>query len=100
MCSSDLSALLVGFGLFISRRVKKADDFLVAGRSLGPGLLATAFLAANIGAGSTVGATGVGYVYGFGGWWGGGCGGGAGAGEKADQVKRGTRKRKKIVRRG
>jgi solute:Na+ symporter, SSS family len=63
------SALLIGFGLFISRRVKKVDDFLVAGRSLGPGLLATTFLAANIGAGSTVGATGLGYTYGFGAWW-------------------------------
>jgi SSS family solute:Na+ symporter len=63
------SVLLVGFGLLISRSVKKADDFLVAGRTLGSGLLATTFLAANIGAGSTVGATGLGYVYGFGAWW-------------------------------
>ncbi len=69
------SALFIGFGLFISRRVKKADDFLVAGRSLGPGLLATTFLAANIGAGSTVGATGLGYVYGLGAWWWVGCAG-------------------------
>jgi SSS family solute:Na+ symporter len=63
------SALFIAFGLFIGRRVKKADDFLVAGRSLGPGLLAATFLAANIGAGSTVGATGLGYVFGFGAWW-------------------------------
>jgi SSS family solute:Na+ symporter len=69
------SALLIGFGLFISRRVKRADDFLVAGRSLGPGLLGTTFLAANIGAGSTVGATGLGYVYGFSAWWWVGCAG-------------------------
>src|SRR5215471_4897888 len=63
------SALLVDVGLLIWRRVKKVDDFLVAGRSLGPGLLAATFLAANIGAGSTVGATGLGYTYGFGAWW-------------------------------
>jgi SSS family solute:Na+ symporter len=69
------SALFIGFGLFMSRRVKKADDFLVAGRSLGPGLLGTTFLAANIGAGSTVGATGLGYVYGLGAWWWVGCAG-------------------------
>jgi len=69
------SALLVGVGLLISRRVKKVDDFLVAGRSLGPGLLAATFLAANIGAGSTVGATGLGYTYGFGAWWWVGCAG-------------------------
>jgi len=69
------SALFIGFGFFVSRRVKKADDFLVAGRSLGPGLLAATFLAANIGAGSTVGATGLGYVYGIGAWWWVGCAG-------------------------
>ncbi len=63
------SAFFIGFGLYIGRRVKKADDFLVAGRSLGPGLLSATFLAANIGAGSTVGATGLGYKYGFGAWW-------------------------------
>jgi len=69
------SALLIGVGLFISRSVRKVDDFLVAGRSLGPGLLAATFLAANIGAGSTVGATGLGYTYGFGAWWWVGCAG-------------------------
>lgn len=63
------SALFISVGLVISRRVKKADDFLVAGRSLGPGLLATTFLAANIGAGSTVGATGLGYAFGLSAWW-------------------------------
>jgi len=63
------SALFILFGLFISRRVKNADDFLVAGRSLGPGLLATTFLAANIGAGSTVGAAGLGYAFGLAAWW-------------------------------
>jgi len=63
------SGLFIAFGLYISRRVKKADDFLVAGRSLGPGLLAATFLAANIGAGSTVGAAGLGYAYGLGAWW-------------------------------
>jgi SSS family solute:Na+ symporter len=63
------SILFVGVGLFISRRVRKADDFLVAGRRLGPGLIATTFLAANIGAGSTVGATGLGYAFGLSAWW-------------------------------
>jgi SSS family solute:Na+ symporter len=69
------SVLLVGFGAFMSRRVKKADDFLVAGRALGPGLIAATFLAANIGAGSTVSATGLGYAFGFGAWWWVGCAG-------------------------
>ena len=63
------SIVLVTVGILISRRVRKADDFLVAGRRLGPGLIATTFLAANIGAGSTVGATGLGYAFGLSAWW-------------------------------
>ena len=69
------SASFIAFGAFVSRRVVKADDFLVAGRRLGPGLLGATFLAANIGAGSTVGATGLGYRYGLGAWWWVGCAG-------------------------
>ncbi len=41
----------------------------MAGRSLGPGLLFATILAANIGAGSTVGAAGLGYRDGLSGWW-------------------------------
>ena len=63
------SLVFIAVGFFISRKVHKADDFLVAGRRLGPGLLATTFLAANIGAGSTVGATGLGYAFGWSAWW-------------------------------
>jgi len=51
------SALLVGLGLWIGRRVRGASDFFVAGRQLGPGLIFSTMLAANIGAGSTVNAT-------------------------------------------
>lgn len=63
------SAFLMGLGLLMSRRVKSSADFLVAGRSLGPGRLFATFLAANIGAGSTVGATGLGYRFGMSAWW-------------------------------
>ena len=63
------AALMVGVGLFIGRRVKSAGDFFVAGRSLGPGLLFATMVAANIGAGSTVGATGLGYRDGLSAWW-------------------------------
>ena len=63
------SALLVGLGLWIGRRVKGANDFFVAGRGLGPGLIFSTMLAANIGAGSTVGATGLGYRDGLSAWW-------------------------------
>ena len=63
------SILFISVGIVISRRVRKADDFLVAGRKLGPGLITATFLAANIGAGSTVGATGLGYAFGLSAWW-------------------------------
>ncbi len=63
------SIFLMALGLVISRRVKSSSDFLVAGRSLGPGRLFATFLAANIGAGSTVGATGLGYRFGMSAWW-------------------------------
>lgn len=63
------AAAITIVGLVVSRRVKRADDFLVAGRSLGPGLIAATFLAANIGAGSTVNATALGYAYGLSAWW-------------------------------
>ena len=63
------SALLVGLGLWIGRRVSGTKDFFVAGRQLGPGLIFSTMLAANIGAGSTVGATGLGYSDGLAAWW-------------------------------
>jgi SSS family solute:Na+ symporter len=63
------SLLLVLLGLWIGRRVKVAGDFFVAGRRLGSGLLFSTMLAANIGAGSTVGAAGLGYRDGISAWW-------------------------------
>jgi len=61
--------LMVAMGLYIGRRVHSAGDFFVAGRKLGPGLLFATMVAANIGAGSTVGATGLGYRDGLSAWW-------------------------------
>lgn len=63
------SAFLIGLGVFIGRRVRSADSFFVASRGLGPGLLFSTLLAANIGAGSTVGAAGLGYSNGLAAWW-------------------------------
>ncbi len=63
------SGLLIAIGLWIGRRVSSTRDFFVAGRRLGPGLLFSTMLAANIGAGSTVGATGLGYRDGVAAWW-------------------------------
>jgi SSS family solute:Na+ symporter len=63
------SAGLVTLGLWIGRYVKGAKDFFVAGRGLGPALIFSTMLAANIGAGSTVGAAGLGYRDGLSAWW-------------------------------
>lgn len=60
----------LALGAWISRRVRTSNDFFVAGRSLGPGLLFSTMLAANIGAGSTIGASGLGYRDGYSAlWW-------------------------------
>src|SRR6266849_5701734 len=63
------SALLIGLGLWLGRRVSGTKDFFVAGRRLGPGLIFSTMLAANIGAGSTVNATALGYQNGLAAWW-------------------------------
>ena len=63
------SLALMALGLWIGRRVRGAADFFVAGRRLGPGLIFSTMLAANIGAGSTVGATALGYSDGIAAWW-------------------------------
>ena len=56
-------------GIWIARRVRSSGDFFVAGRSLPAGAIFSTFLAANIGAGSTVAATGYAYDYGLAAWW-------------------------------
>lgn len=63
------SIFLMALGIVMSRKVKNSADYLVAGRSLGTTRLFATFLAANIGAGSTVGATGLGYRMGMSAWW-------------------------------
>src|SRR5688500_18356816 len=60
---------VVALGLWTARLVRKSSDFFVGGRSLGPGLIFTSMLAANIGAGSTVGAAGLAYRDGISAWW-------------------------------
>jgi SSS family solute:Na+ symporter len=63
------SAAQIALGLWAARRVRASSDFFVGGRSFGPGLLFATFLAANIGGGSTIGATGLGYRDGLAAWW-------------------------------
>lgn len=64
-----IAALMIGTGLIFSRRARGSGDFFVAGRELNAGLIFSTLLAANIGAGSTVGATGLGYRQGLSAWW-------------------------------
>lgn len=63
------SVAQIALGLWIGRRVRGAGDFFVAGRQLSPWLLFATLVAANIGAGSTVGAAGLGYRDGLSAWW-------------------------------
>lgn len=63
------SLVLLALGLWIGRRVETTGTFFVAGRKLGPVLLFSTVLAANIGAGSTVGAAGLGYSNGLSAFW-------------------------------
>jgi SSS family solute:Na+ symporter len=60
---------LVVLGAWVGRRVRGPRDFFVAGRALPAVLLFATMLAANIGAGSTVGAAGLGYRQGLSAWW-------------------------------
>ena len=62
-------------GLWIARRVRGPADFFVAGRKLTWPYLAATMLAANIGAGATVAATGLAYQQGVSAWfWNGSAG--------------------------
>lgn len=63
------AVLMIALGVILSRRVRESSDFFVAGRELNAGLIFSTLLAANIGAGSTVGAAGLGYRDGLSAWW-------------------------------
>jgi SSS family solute:Na+ symporter len=60
---------VVSLGIWTARFVRTSSAFFVAGRSLGPGLILASMLAANVGAGTTVGATGLAYRDGLSAWW-------------------------------
>src|SRR6478735_2594439 len=56
----------IGVGLWVGHRLRGTSDFFVAGRRLPAPLVFATFLAANIGAGSTIGASSLGYSLGLG----------------------------------
>jgi SSS family solute:Na+ symporter len=55
--------------LTVARFVRGSADFFVAGRRLNAPLVFATVLASNIGAGATIGATGLGYRDGISAWW-------------------------------
>ena len=63
------SVLLTAVGLWVARLVRGSGDFFVAGRTLNAPLLFATVLAANIGAGTTVGAAGLAFRDGVSAWW-------------------------------
>ena len=63
------SVLLIAVGWYVSRRGRSAESFFVAGRRLPARLIFATVLAANIGAGSTIGAAALGYEYGLAAFW-------------------------------
>lgn len=63
------SAALTALGLWIARRVRGPAEFFVAGRKLSWPFVAATMLAANIGAGATVAATGLAYQQGVSAWF-------------------------------
>jgi SSS family solute:Na+ symporter len=73
---NSLLVVLIGVGLVylfvglrVARRARTAEAFFVGDRKLGAGLIFSTLLAANIGAGTTVNATALGYSYGLSAWW-------------------------------
>src|SRR6185312_11346981 len=60
---------MLGIGVYARRRAKSEEEFLVAGRRLGPMLYAGTMAAVVLGGASTVGAVGLGYRFGISGMW-------------------------------
>lgn len=64
ICIIVFAIILISTGFIVGKFVKSSSDFFVAGRKLNSKLLFTTLIAANIGAGSTVGITGIAYKFG------------------------------------
>jgi SSS family solute:Na+ symporter len=60
---------ILGAGVWAKRKVTSQEQFLVAGRSVGPFLYAGTLAAIVLGGASTVGGVKLGYVYGISGMW-------------------------------
>lgn len=62
-------AVMIGAGYIGLRRARSADDYLVAGRRLGPAMYMGTLSAVVLGGASTIGGVSLGYQYGISGMW-------------------------------
>lgn len=62
-------AAMLTLGWYGMRRAKTRDDYLVAGRNLGPGFYLGTMAATVLGGASTIGTVRLGYVHGISGFW-------------------------------
>ncbi|SNR89534.1 sodium:solute symporter [Pseudomonas segetis] len=62
-------AAMLGLGFYGMRRSKNREDYLVAGRNLGPMFYLGTMAATVLGGASTIGTVRLGYVYGISGFW-------------------------------
>ena len=62
-------AVMIGAGYWGLRRARSADDYLVAGRRLGPAMYLGTLSAVVLGGASTIGGVSLGYQYGLSGMW-------------------------------
>jgi SSS family solute:Na+ symporter len=62
-------ALMLGAGYWGFKRARSSDDYLVAGRNLGPALYTGTLAAVVLGGASTIGGVRLGYLYGISGMW-------------------------------
>lgn len=60
---------MLGIGWYAKRRTRNEEEFLVAGRRLGPFMYAGTMAAVVLGGASTVGGVGLGYQFGISGMW-------------------------------
>ncbi|WP_017937674.1 sodium:solute symporter [Zestomonas thermotolerans] len=62
-------AAMLALGWYGMRRAKTREDYLVAGRNLGPGFYLGTMAATVLGGASTIGSVRLGYVHGISGFW-------------------------------
>lgn len=62
-------AVIVGVGIYSSKKANTSDNYLIAGQRLGYGVAFACLCAVLLGGASTIGTTALGYAYGISGMW-------------------------------